>query len=129
MAQRAGMHRQLRSKRVPAADGELLPTRCSYSVSIDVIYQNRTFSYFGPREERRAIANAQQAYPNCTFTGELIRVGQVGRTEMSRRKTLPWVPDVAATEMRRQWCEVLGRGPDQLVGGVAAKRPRQPWLN
>ena len=44
---------------------------CSYSgVSIDVIYQNFPVpSYFGPREERRAIANAQQAYPNCTFTG------------------------------------------------------------
>ncbi len=44
---------------------------CSYSgVSIDVIYQNFPLpSYFGPREDRRAIANAQQAYPNCTFTG------------------------------------------------------------
>lgn len=44
---------------------------CSYSgVSIDVIYQNFPVpDYFGPREERRAIANAQQAYPNCTFTG------------------------------------------------------------
>jgi hypothetical protein len=44
---------------------------CSYSgVSLDVIYQNFPLpSYFGPREERRAIANAQQAYPNCTFTG------------------------------------------------------------
>ena len=44
---------------------------CSYSGQpISLIYQNFGLpSFFGPREERRAIANAQQAYPNCTFTG------------------------------------------------------------
>ena len=44
---------------------------CSYSGQpIDLIYQNFGLpSFFGPREERRAIANAEQAYPNCTFTG------------------------------------------------------------
>ena len=44
---------------------------CSYSGQpISLIYQNFGLpSYFGPREERRAIANAEQAYPNCTFTG------------------------------------------------------------
>lgn len=44
---------------------------CSYSgQSIDLIYQNFGLpSFLGPREERRAIANAEQAYPNCTFTG------------------------------------------------------------
>lgn len=37
---------------------------------IALIYQNFPVpSFFGGREERRAIANAQQAYPNCTFTG------------------------------------------------------------
>jgi hypothetical protein len=44
---------------------------CSYSGQpIDLIYQNFGLpSFLGPREERRAIANASQAYPNCTFTG------------------------------------------------------------
>ena len=44
---------------------------CSYSGQpIDLIYQNFGLpSFLGPREERRAIANAEQAYPNCTFTG------------------------------------------------------------
>ena len=43
---------------------------CSYSgQSIDVIYQNFGFpAFLGPGEERRVIANAEQAYPNCTFT-------------------------------------------------------------
>jgi hypothetical protein len=44
---------------------------CSYSgQSYSFLYQ--TFglpSMFGPREMRRALANASQAYPNCTFTG------------------------------------------------------------
>jgi hypothetical protein len=44
---------------------------CSYSGQpIDVIYQNFGLpAFLGPREELRAIANAEQAYPNCTFTG------------------------------------------------------------
>lgn len=44
---------------------------CSYSgLPIELVYQNFPVPpYFGPREERRAIMNAQQAYPNCTFTG------------------------------------------------------------
>ena len=44
---------------------------CSYSGQpVDLIYQNFGLpSFLGPREERRAIANAEQAYPNCTFTG------------------------------------------------------------
>jgi len=44
---------------------------CSYSGQpINVIYKNVGLpSFLGPREERRAIANAEQAYPNCTFTG------------------------------------------------------------
>jgi hypothetical protein len=44
---------------------------CSYSGQpIDLIYENFGLpSFLGPREERRAIANAEQAYPNCTFTG------------------------------------------------------------
>ena len=44
---------------------------CSYSGQpIDLIYQNFGLpAFLGPREERRAIANAEQAYPNCTFTG------------------------------------------------------------
>jgi hypothetical protein len=44
---------------------------CSYSGQpIDLIYQNFGRPVFlGPREGRRAIANAEQAYPNCTFTG------------------------------------------------------------
>lgn len=46
---------------------------CSYSGQpIDLIYQNFGLpAFLGPREERRAIANAEQAYPNCTFTGSL----------------------------------------------------------
>lgn len=46
---------------------------CSYSGQpVDLIYQNFGLpSFLGPREERRAIANAEQAYPNCTFTGSL----------------------------------------------------------
>lgn len=45
---------------------------CAYNgQSITLIYQNFGIPlYFGPREERRAIANAEQAYPNCTFTGD-----------------------------------------------------------
>ena len=44
---------------------------CSYSGQpIDLIYQNFGLpAFLGPREERRAIANAEQAYPNCTFKG------------------------------------------------------------
>lgn len=44
---------------------------CSYNgQSIDLIYRNFGVPlFFGPREVRRAIANAEQAYPNCTFTG------------------------------------------------------------
>jgi hypothetical protein len=44
---------------------------CSYSGQpISLIYQNFGLpSFFGPREERTAIANAEQAYPNCAFTG------------------------------------------------------------
>jgi hypothetical protein len=44
---------------------------CSYSGQpIDLIYQNFGLpAFLGPREERRAITNAEQAYPNCTFTG------------------------------------------------------------
>jgi serine/threonine-protein kinase len=44
---------------------------CAYSGSpISLIYQNFGVPlFFGPREVRRAIANAQQAYPNCTFAG------------------------------------------------------------
>ena len=44
---------------------------CSYTGQpIDLIYQNFGLpAFLGPREERRAIANAEQAYPNCTFTG------------------------------------------------------------
>jgi hypothetical protein len=45
---------------------------CSYSgQSIALLYQNFGVpDFFGPREVRRAIANAQVAYPNCTFTGD-----------------------------------------------------------
>jgi hypothetical protein len=43
---------------------------CSYSgLPIDLVYQN--FSppaFLGPREERTAIAKAEQSYPNCTLT-------------------------------------------------------------
>ena len=44
---------------------------CSYSGQpIDLIYQKFDLpAFLGPREERRAITNAEQAYPNCTFTG------------------------------------------------------------
>jgi hypothetical protein len=44
---------------------------CSYSDQpIDRVYQNFGLpAFLGPREERRAIENAEQAYPNCTFTG------------------------------------------------------------
>ena len=44
---------------------------CSYSGQpVALIYQHFGHpSFLGPREERRAIANAEQAYPNCTFTG------------------------------------------------------------
>jgi hypothetical protein len=44
---------------------------CSYSGQpIDLIYQKFGVpAFLGPRAERRAIANAEQAYPNCTFTG------------------------------------------------------------
>jgi hypothetical protein len=42
----------------------------NFGQPIDLIYQNFGLpSFLGPREERRAIANAEQAYPNCTFTG------------------------------------------------------------
>jgi hypothetical protein len=45
---------------------------CSFSGQpITLLYQNFGLpDFFGPREERRAIANAQVAYPNCTFTGD-----------------------------------------------------------
>jgi hypothetical protein len=44
---------------------------CSYSGQpIDLIYQDFGLpAFFGPGEEDRAIANAEQAYPNCTITG------------------------------------------------------------
>ena len=44
---------------------------CTYSGQpIDVIYQEFDLpAFLGPREERGAIAKAEQAYPNCTFTG------------------------------------------------------------
>ena len=44
---------------------------CSYcGQPIDLIYQKFDLPAFpGPREERSAIAKAEQAYPNCTFTG------------------------------------------------------------
>jgi hypothetical protein len=44
---------------------------CSYSGQpVDLIYQNVGLpAFLGRREERRAISNAEQAYPNCTFTG------------------------------------------------------------
>jgi hypothetical protein len=43
---------------------------CTYAGQpIDLIYQNfKLPPFLGPREERRAIAKAEQAYPNCTFT-------------------------------------------------------------
>jgi hypothetical protein len=43
---------------------------CSYSGQpIDLIYQKLDLpAFLGPREERTAIAKAEQAYPNCTFT-------------------------------------------------------------
>jgi len=37
---------------------------------------------------------------------------------MSRRKTLPWSP-TSLPQMRRQWCEVLDAGLDQLRGRAA----------
>lgn len=46
---------------------------CSYAgLDISVVYQNMAGSSFisPAREERRAVANASQAYPNCTFTEE-----------------------------------------------------------
>ena len=45
---------------------------CSYSgLDYSVVYHNMAGSSFisPAREERRAAANAEQAYPNCTFTG------------------------------------------------------------
>jgi hypothetical protein len=45
---------------------------CSYSgLDYSVVYQNMAGSSFisPARETRRALANASQAYPNCTFTG------------------------------------------------------------
>jgi hypothetical protein len=45
---------------------------CSYSgLDYSVVYHNMAGSSFisPAREERRAVANAEQAYPNCTFTG------------------------------------------------------------
>ena len=44
---------------------------CSYSGQpIDLIYQKIGLpAFLGPKEERSAIAKAEKAYPNCTFTG------------------------------------------------------------
>jgi hypothetical protein len=44
---------------------------CRYSGQpIDLIYQKFGLpAFLGPKEERSAIANAEKAYPNCTFTG------------------------------------------------------------
>jgi hypothetical protein len=43
---------------------------CSYAGQpIDLIYQNvKLPPFLGPKEENGAIAKAEQAYPNCTFT-------------------------------------------------------------
>lgn len=41
---------------------------CSYSgLDISTVYQNLGGDRFLAREERRLLANAEQAYPNCTF--------------------------------------------------------------
>jgi hypothetical protein len=44
---------------------------CSFSgQSVDTVYQNFDLpALLGPGEKRMAIVNAEQSYPNCTFTG------------------------------------------------------------